>query len=234
MLTSVAGAQLVVWVATGFAFTCFDFEEVRGTKDRAPPAAVAFDRVRVRPEEAARAATAPGAVVQSVALKTVDGRPTYLVAFAGTHGEVLIDAEHGDVAAVKRDAAARIAVGAYRGVARARSIEPRREDGRDVFVVRLDDARDTEVTVDALTGDVATWKNRPYRFFDALWSAHVLGYLDRRSPANWPLRLVAFLAFAAVTSGVLLLLARLRALLASRERKVPWLVTKSQHSVSGS
>jgi uncharacterized membrane protein YkoI len=231
VLTSIAGAQLVVWVATGFAFTCFDFEAVRGTKDRAPPASVAFDRVRVRPEEAAHTATEGGAAVKSVALKTVDGRPTYVVAFSGTHGEVLIDAERGDVASVNRDAATRIAVGAYRGGARARTVESRREDDRDVFVVHLDDARDTEVTVDALTGDIATWKNRPYRFFDALWSAHVLGYLDRRSPANWPLRVVAFLAVAAIASGVALLLGRLRIL---TERKTPWLATKSQHSVSGS
>src|SRR5262249_6250506 len=116
----------------------------------------------------------------------------------------------GAVVFVGADLAAQIAASAHRGSPRTRRVERRREDDRDVFAVALDDPMDTVVMVDAHTGEVAAWRNRAYRRFDALWSAHVLGYLDRRSPANWPLRGVALLAVLVSTSGAGLLISRLR------------------------
>jgi uncharacterized membrane protein YkoI len=216
VMTSIVGAQLVVWTVTGFAFTLFDFGVVRGTGDRALPDPIALGAVAVRAEEAARIASsrASGGKVKSITLEALAGRPTYTVAFVGEKKEILVDAATAAVAGVDSDLAARIAVSAFRGHARARSVDRRSNDDRDTFVVRLDDARDTEVTVDAATGAVTAWQNRSFRFFDALWSAHVLGYLDRTSPANWPLRGVAFLALIAAASGTGLLLVRLRQRLA--------------------
>jgi Na+-transporting NADH:ubiquinone oxidoreductase subunit F len=220
VMTSLVGAQLVVWVTTGLAFTLFDFGVVRGTADRSQPTPIALSAVGVGTEQAARVAgaNASGAAVRSVVLESLDGRPTYTIAFVGEKKEVLVDATTGTLISVDAARAASIAVGAFRGRTRAESVERRRSDDRDTFVVRLDDARGTEVTVDAVTGAVTAWQNRSFRFFDALWSAHVLGYLDRTSPANWPLRSVAFLAFVAVASGTGLLLARLRALISSLRR----------------
>jgi uncharacterized membrane protein YkoI len=219
-VTAVVGAQLVVWTATGFAFTLFDFAAVRGTADRAPPSAVDFARVHLTPVAAAvaasRSVTAAHAVVRSIVLQPLGGDATYVVAFAGGPDEVLVDAASGAVRRVDRDVAARIAVGAYHGAVHARDVERRRADDRDGFVVRLDDRRSTEVTVDAHTGEVTSWKNGAYRWFDALWSAHVLGYVDRTSPANWPLRVVGFLALAAATSGAGLLAQRLLSLVRGR------------------
>jgi uncharacterized membrane protein YkoI len=212
VMTALVGAQLVVWTATGFAFTLFDFGAVRGTADRAPAPAVDLDGLRVTPGDAARLAAsgASGARARSVALIPVDGRTTYVVAFAGGHDEVLVDATNGIVKRVDDDVASRIAVSAFHGDVHVRDVERRRSDDRDGFVVHLDDRRDTLVTVDAHTGEVTAWKNRPYRLFDALFSAHVLGYVDGTSPANWPLRVLGFLALAAAASGAGLLLGRFR------------------------
>jgi Na+-transporting NADH:ubiquinone oxidoreductase subunit F len=218
VMTSIVGAQLVVWVTTGLAFTLFDFDVVRGTADRSRPTPIAFSAVGVGVQEAARIAGAKssGAAVRSVVLEALAGRPTYTIAFVGEKKEVMVDAATGAVVGIDTARAANIAGAAFRGGGRAESVERRSSDGRDTYVVRLDDARATEVTIDAVTGAVTAWQNRSFRFFDALWSAHVLGYLDRTSPANWPLRAIAFLAFAAVASGTGLLFVRLRTWLASR------------------
>jgi Na+-transporting NADH:ubiquinone oxidoreductase subunit F len=222
VMTSIVGAQLVIWVTTGVAFTLFDFGVVRGTADRLEPAPIALPAIGVGLAEAARIAGArsPATAVRSVILAALDGRPTYTIAFVGEKGEALVDAVTGTVTRIDAARAASIAVAAFRGRVRAKSVERRRNDDRDTFVVRLNDARATEVTVDALTGSVTAWQNRSFRFFDALWSAHVLGYLDRTSPANWPLRTAAFLSFVAVASGAGLLLVRLRARLANRRAPV--------------
>lgn len=219
--TAVVGVQLLVWTVTGLAFTLFDFGAVHGTKDRAPPLAVDLAAVRVGAEEAARVAVSrrggagtsvsPAEAVRSVTLETLSGRPTYVVLFVDDKNGVLVDATNGVVSSgVDRDTASSIARGAHVGRPSARVVERRHEDDRDVFVVHLDDPARTDVTVDGVTGDVTAWRNRDYRVFDALWSAHVLAYVDGRSPANWPLRIVALVAVVASVSGTASLLTRLR------------------------
>jgi uncharacterized membrane protein YkoI len=221
LVAAVVGAQLLVWTGTGLAFTLFDFAEVRGTNDRASPRALDVAAVRVSPADAVRVATASRAVtVEALSLEPLAGRPTYRFAFAGAE-PVLVDAGDGRIIALDRDSAARIATSAYRGVTHARGVERRRDEERDVFEVALDDRMVTVVSVDAHTGEIASWRNRAYRRFDALWSAHVLGYLDRRSPANWPLRGVALLALLVALSGTSLLAARLRAFVARRAPASP-------------
>ncbi|WP_394835044.1 PepSY domain-containing protein [Pendulispora rubella] len=203
MATAILGVQLVAWALTGFAFTLFDFRVVRGTDDRAPVVALDFASVRLRPGELVPDARD----VQSVRLKMLDARPVYEVSVAGEPR--LIDAADGTAVSIDEARASRIAAKAYRGDAHARGIERQDDDGKAVWVVHLDDARATDVAVDATTGDIAWWRNGTWRAFDVLWSIHVLGYVDRHSPAHWPLRIVGFLAAMAAMSGAGLLLSRL-------------------------
>ena len=182
--TAIVGVQLVVWTVTGLAFTLFDFDAMRGTNDRAPPAELDLRRVRVRPEDAANAARASCAsAIRAVAIRALDDRVVYGVACDAAKA-VLIDAESAAVSTIDEARAARIATKAFRGGTRIRSVERRKADGEDVFVVHLDDPRATDVSVNAATGEITAWQNRSYRRFDWLWSAHVLGYVDRRNPAN--------------------------------------------------
>lgn len=205
--TAIAGAQLVIWAGTGFAFTLFDFRAVHGDDDRAPapglevPAASAPLGRIVAHARAARPGDAP---VTSVELTMLAGRATYLISFA-SGAPSLVDAADEEVITVDAGVSRRVAERAFARPVSARGVASRDDDGKPVFVVSLDDARSTDVTVDAGTGKVLAWRNSAFRAFDALWSLHVLGYLDRKSPANWPLRLAAFFAVAAVTSGAALL-----------------------------
>jgi uncharacterized membrane protein YkoI len=147
-------------------------------------------------------------------LKTLDHRAVYEVGFEGTAPAkgvrtVLVDAADGARLTVGADTAGRIAAASYRGRATVREVEGRADDGHATWVVRLEDGRATEVTVDQETGEVTAWRNRSWRLFDALWSIHVFGYLDRRSPASWPLRVASFVAALAATSGAALVVTRL-------------------------
>ncbi|WP_394845579.1 PepSY domain-containing protein [Pendulispora brunnea] len=208
-VTAIVGVQLVAWALTGFAFTLFDFRVVRGTDDRAPVAALDWASVRLRPGEIVSDA-------QSVRLKMLDARPVYEV--VPMEGEPrLVDAADGTAVAIDEARAARIATKAYRGEAHARSVERKDDEGKAIWVVHLDDARATDVAVDAATGDIAWWRNETWRSFDVLWSIHVLGYVNRHSPAHWPLRIVGFLAAIAATSGAGLLLVRLARRLSTRK-----------------
>jgi uncharacterized iron-regulated membrane protein len=207
IMTAIVGAQLVVWTSTGLAFTLFDFTVVHGDADRArdtavtlPPEPVPIGHAIAR----ARTARPTAGAVQSVELTMLDGRPIYVASFA-SGPEALVDAASGDVVAIDAKAAVRVARRAFARPVASRAVESRDVDGRRAFVVTLDDERATEVTVDGVTGKVSAWQNRAWRTFDALWSLHVVGYIDRKSPANWPLRIVAFVAFAAALSGAGLL-----------------------------
>ena len=212
--TAIVGAQLVVWTSTGLAFTLFDFSVVHGDADRArepaltlPPELVPLDHALDRAMERARTAPPARDGVRALELTMLDGRPTYVASFA-SGPEVLVDAATGDIVVLDSAAAASVARRAFARPVASRSVESREVDGRHVFVVTLDDERATEVTVDASTGKVRSWRNRAWRAFDALWSLHVLGYVNRKNPANWPLRIVAFAALTVALSGAGLLGAR--------------------------
>jgi hypothetical protein len=210
--TAILGVQLVAWALTGFAFTLFDFRVVRGTDDRAPEAVIDFASVRLRPGELVPDARD----VRAVHLKMLDARPVYEVLSAAGEPR-LVDATDGTVVAIDEARAARIATKAYRGDAHARHVERKDDEGKAIWVVHLDDARATDVAVDAATGDIAWWRNETWRAFDVLWSIHVLGYVNRHSPAHWPLRIVGFLAAIAAMSGAGLLLVRLKRRLTIRK-----------------
>ena len=49
------------------------------------------------------------------------------------------------------------------------------------------------------------WRNTHWRWFDRLWSLHVLGYIDRDSPAHVGLRILGGLALLVSLTGVALL-----------------------------
>jgi uncharacterized membrane protein YkoI len=210
--TGIVGVQLVAWTMTGLAFTLFDFQVVRGVSDRAAKPSLDLASVRLDQQEAAAVARSarPGVDrVASMRLDTLDGRAVYEVTFADGRGEVIVDAVDGRTISIDTAVATRIATSAFRGPVRVRSVDRRDEDDRSTFVVHLDDARATDVVVDAATGEVTSWRNHTWRLFDTLWSVHVLGYIDRRSPAQWPLRIVALVAAIAVVSGATLLATRI-------------------------
>jgi len=208
--TLIIGAQLVIWTVTGFAFSWFDFERVRGASDRAPAPELATAEAKVGIAEAVAAA---GGRAVSVELRPLLGRATWLVKRAD--GSVArVDAADGKVLPPLDEAQARaVALAAHRGSVGIRAVDslPSAPDlDEPVFRVRLDDARQTEVFVSPSTGAVLAWRNADWRSFDRLWSLHVLGWAKRDNPAHPAMRVAGALAVTVSLSGVGLLLASLR------------------------
>src|SRR5262245_24505229 len=121
LATLAVGVPLLVWTATGFAFTWFDFGAVRGTADRvdAPPVRAADVRVSL-----ADALGRAGGQARSVELRAVGGRPTWIIdgkridAVDGTVGAPLGEAEAAAIAQAAHRARPKVASAALLTVAR--------------------------------------------------------------------------------------------------------------------
>lgn len=206
VLTGIVGVPILVWTITGFAFTCFDFDEVRGARDRAPAAEIGG--VSVGTNEAiarARQVAGAGARVVQVRTRTLARRAVHLVEIEG-HDPVVVDAGDATIVRIDERTAGEIATSAFRGgapVAETRPVSGDEDLHDPAWRVRLGDARHTDVFVSRTTGDVVAWRNDAWRRFDTLWSIHVFGFVSRDNPAHWPLRLFASLMLAGAASGVL-------------------------------
>ena len=201
--TLAVGVPLLMWTATGFAFTWFDFAAVRGAGDRVESPSLQAADVRVGLAEVIGRA---GGAVRAVELRSVAGRPTWIV--DGRR----IDAVDGSAgAALDAQAASAIAQGAHRTRPPVQSVawltESRQAADLEmpVWRVRLDDGHGTDVYVSPTSGAIVAWRNRAWRRFDALWSLHVFGFVNRDNPAQLPLRIVAGLALIVAASGAWIL-----------------------------
>ncbi len=206
--TIVVGIPLLLWTATGFAFTWFDFAAVRGQGDRVEPPPVRASDVRVG---LADALARTGGAARAVELRSVGGRPTWII-----DGK-RIDAGDGTVGApLDAAAAAAIAQAAHRArpAVRAATLVTAAAAAPDLEVpvwrVTLADGRGTDVFVAPATGAIVGWRNDAWRRFDALWSLHVFGFVSRDNPAHLPLRLAGGLALLVAASGAWILAGTLR------------------------
>jgi PepSY-associated transmembrane protein/peptidase YpeB-like protein len=205
--TLVVGVPLLVWTATGFAFTWFDFAAVRGVGDRVTPAPLTAADVRVPLGDALAKV---GGAAKSIELRAVGGRPTWIL-----DGK-RIDAVDGRLGApLGAEAAAAIARAAHRASPSPTKVDwvtsARQAPDLDVPVwrVRLDDGRGSEVYVSPSSGAVVAWRNNAWRRFDALWSLHVFGFVSRDNPAHLPLRIAGGLALLVAASGAWILVGML-------------------------
>ena len=217
VLTVLVGVPLLGWTLTGFAFTCFDFDEVRGASDRAPAEVVGEAPLSITDAVvAARALDPSHASVVQVRTRARLGRTVHVVELAPPHDPIVIDARDGSrvppLTLAEAGALARASFQRDVGIRDARVVTTAAE-AADValpaYRVTLDDRLATQVFVAPETGEILAWRNDAYRSFDRLWSLHVFGFVSRDSPAQWPLRVASCLALLAALTGWGLLLASL-------------------------
>lgn len=215
LATIVIGLQLLVWTATGVAFSWFNFATVRGEGERRTPPTLQLSDAKLSIEQAL--ARAGGRAVSGVELRSLGARVVYQLNIENAD-PLIIDARDGSVVEpVDAQLAGELGRAAHSGapaVAEVALVSSRWEApdlALPVWRVRLADARRTEVFVAPSTGKVLAFRNSTWRWFDRLWTLHVLGYVNRDSPSHVPMRIVAALALLAVLSGGALLVARRRA-----------------------
>jgi hypothetical protein len=172
---------------------------------QAPRPGIAFERVRISPEQAAARA---GADSSAVELRTLVDRPVYEIR-AGER-TVLVDAETGALRSpLDRDTAVAIARRDRAGSPAVASVEqivadpPTEYRGQPLPAWRIGfaDADATHVYVDSATGAIRARRNTAWRRYDFFWMLHTMDYRGR-DDFNHPL-LVAFaaLGLVAVLSG---------------------------------
>src|SRR6476659_4052988 len=174
--TLIVGAQLVIWTFTGFAFSWFDFDRLQGAGDRKPADPLPVGALQIGVDRAIGAVTGK---VSAVELRSLLGRPVWAV----THdqGTTLVDGIDGQVRPpIDAAQAQAIALAAHTGSPKVEAVDRIAQQGDAVFLslpvwrVRLADGRGTQAFVSPTTGAVVAWRNDDWRWFDRLWSLHVL------------------------------------------------------------
>jgi hypothetical protein len=213
--TLIIGAQLVVWTVTGVAFSWFDFSVVRSERERRPPPELRAGAAKISAADAIARAPA-GRAVAAAELRPLGAGAVWEISFTDGGEPLLVDAGDGrgrapgdaaEAEAIARAAFAGSAAPA--GVDRIVAAADAPDLPRPIFRVRFADARATELFVTP-TGRVAAFRNSSWRWFDRLWSLHVLGYVNRDHPSHAAMRVVAALALLAVASGAALFVASRR------------------------
>ena len=71
-------------------------------------------------------------------------------------------------------------------------------------MIKLWDSRSPErmAYMDALSGDVVAVRHDAWRWWDLLWSLHIMSYDDRDTIGTWLLKLFSLLALATAILGL--------------------------------
>jgi hypothetical protein len=215
-VSAIAFLQLAVWTASGTFFTLFDIADVRGRSvDGAHESTLPPNPGAISVTSALAVAAQHG--VAEPAKLELRALPQGLFYVArGAHHAVRIDARTGARADVTADEAASVARRDQPGGpevaerARVTSAETAyRGKPLPAWRVRMKDAAETDVYVDATTGDVTARRTRLWRTYDLLWSLHIMDYRDRESFHHPLIVGAALLALATVASGATLWAVRL-------------------------
>jgi hypothetical protein len=206
-LALAVGLQLVIWTASGLYMTSVDLDLIHGDPlVRNLRTGLAPERVRVAP--AAVLAGREG--VTRLTLRALpDGAAVYEL--RGPGGVTPVDAQTGRTRPpLTREAAATLARSYYAGggaLANLQLLEgdyPQEIRGRTSPVWRadFDDWLATSLYVDPVTGRLVTRRHRLWRWFDFLWSLHIMDYGERENVNNALLRGVTLAGLAFVASGL--------------------------------
>lgn len=207
LLGLVVGAQLLFWTLSGFYFTLFPIETIRGEHLRAGPQPIDM--------AALEDASPPqlDAALTKLEVRRVLGEPVWLA--TGETGASLYDFETGEPLMPFEEAHVReIALESWRGrgeIVSAELVEtPPREAGSSSPLWRVDfDGQDKATFwIDASRGEVQAVRTGKWRLFDVLWRFHIMDITGEDRFDSWWLKLAAFLGLTTVLFGIALLVQR--------------------------
>lgn len=209
-LAAVFGVQLLVWAASGLYMTSMDLDFIHGDpliRNLATP--VDVSRVAIAPADALT--RHPGA--ESLVLRALPGIDAVIYEVRGRSGTTLVDATTGAPRRLGRDDVARLARAYYAGPGTLQRIAFVERDPPievqaaplPLWRVDFDDWLETSLYVDPATGRLLTRRHRFWRWFDFLWSLHIMDYRGREDVNNTLLRVATLGAVTFVASGIWLM-----------------------------
>lgn len=210
----ILGAQLLLWLASGFFMSLFPIEAVRGEHLRKPSA----ELVLVWPSgllAADRALAAAGGPVHSLSAGWVGNDPVWRL--RGADGPVLVDARTGArIGQITQAQARSVALAVWTGKGMPGTpvlVDPApQEAGIDGPAWRIEFGAPDYATayVDARTGELRSVRTTLWRVYDVFWGMHIMDWQARENFNSWWLKLTAGLAVLFALSGVALLGLRLQ------------------------
>jgi len=209
-LALIVGVQLVLWTASGFYMVVVDLDFIHGdtlVRNEQPPLAMgdrAFPVGELRRQYRD---------IQQVALRALpdDGAPVYeLVTQADT---VLVDAASGEkLSPLPESRIISLAQAYYAGQGRVSRAALLTDEATKpielqtlplpLWRVDFDDGFATTLYLHPDSGRLATRRHRFWRWFDFLWSLHIMDYTQRTDVNNPLLRFSTALGVTAATTGV--------------------------------
>lgn len=230
--------QLLAWMVSGFFFTLYPIEEIRGEHLIEP--APDLGNVEVTRMVAPAAATAAlqeafGEVtVTSLELVARGGRTYYRAGFAdaaGRSGTRLVDARTGALQpGVSADTAARIATARFKPDARVSDVTritevPAGHEYRGgpfpAYRIEFDHDSGARMYVAEQTGEVTAVRTANWRVFDFFWMLHIMDYSERQDFSHPLITTVAALGGIIILTGFVLWLLTTPLLRRGRRLRVP-------------
>ena len=211
ILGLIVGGQVLLWIVSGFFFTFYPIEQIRGEHLRAEaPATLTLPAGGLAPIDGV-----VGADVATVRLKPFLGGAVYETETAT--GMALFDAVTGARLSPLGEALARdVAEADWAGdgaLANVSLIDPApRESGRGQgrAMWRADFAGKDTATfwIDPQTGDIAAVRTGLWRTYDLLWGLHIMDWTSRETFTSWWMKAAAFLSLVLTLAGIWLVIVR--------------------------
>lgn len=210
-------AQFVIWIGSGLFFASFPIARVRGEHVEIDARLEPDDGAAlITPSTAIAIASSRGLTIETLELRRTPGGPVW-IGRGPHHAAIRLDGRSGAVVPVERAEAEGAARQDQRGspaVADAILFEREppieyRDHALPAWRVRLADEAGTVVWVDARTAQITARRNDLWRWYDFLWSLHIMDWRARETFHQPFLIVAASLAAIAVTSGSGLWIVRL-------------------------
>lgn len=210
----IVGLQILAWSVSGLYMTWVPIEKVRS--ENLVRAAPVRDLRKATGLISAESAVAAARVsVSRLELVDIAGRWMWRIDSAGKP-HMLIDAEQGKVVSPLDEQAAReIALYDYAGKGKIAALQLIEKNppieyrkAAPVWQIAFDDADNTHIYVEPLTGKVAARRSDVWRTYDFLWSLHIMDYGKREDFSHWPIIVMSLLALILSVTGIGLLVIR--------------------------
>ena len=215
LLGIVIGIQFFFWTISGFFFTLYPIEVVRGDhlRKQAFPDELALAGMTLVP--LADLAIVTDGNVERLTLKpSLDG-PVYEVVNEGKTD--LFDARTGEkISPLSKDAARRLAVASWGGDSEFERIvlleKGPRESGLSGAAWRADFAGRQSGTlyINPQNGEVRSVRTGIWRIFDFFWGIHIMDWVGRENFSTWWLKVFSFGAITMTLLGFGILIDRAR------------------------
>jgi hypothetical protein len=220
----IVGLQVLAWMASGLFMTWFPIAQVRSEHN------VRDLKPRTLQESVDLATAADALALLSIPISRLElvdiaGHWTWRIDSQGKP-YALMDAATGRIVSPLDGKAARaIAAADYAGQGKIVSATLIEKDAPieyrstlPVWQIAFDDADETHLYVQPLTGKVAARRSGLWRAYDFLWSLHIMDYSERDNFNNWPVVVMSFLALILAVTGIGLLVYRFWPSLKSRAK----------------